>query len=201
MRLALAGMLLALSVHGVSADSARNQLDGFAEGLETLRADFTQTTREPNGEVVETARGELLYHAPDRFRWDYTEPFPQLLIADGEKLWNYDESLEQVTVREQPSPADSPLMVLTDPSLLDRHYEIVSPSGADALEVVPRGESAEFERASLHFVDGMPDRVVLVDRFDQRTMVELKNVERNRDLDPALFKFEPPEGVDVLEGL
>lgn len=201
MRIVFACLFLIAATDGLRAESARSQLDAFAEGLDTLRAEFTQTTREANGDVVETARGELLYRAPDRFRWNYTEPFPQLLIADGERLWNYDESLEQVTVREQPSPADSPLMVLTDPSLLNRHYDISSAPDAEVLEVTPRAEQAEFESASLHFFSGMPDRVVLVDRFDQRTVVELENVRRNPDLPAEAFEFEPPEGVDVLEGL
>lgn len=196
-------LLLALAVSWslVQADDAREQLERFADGLVALSGEFRQVISDQDGFVVEESHGTLRFLAPDRFRWDYAEPFPQQLVADGERLWHFDEALDQVTVREQPDAAESPLLVLTRPDLLDRFYR-VEPSGrVDELHFVPRDGEGDFERASLTFANGLPVALQLVDRLvGQTTYLELIDLQRNPDLDPAEFRFEPPPGVDILEG-
>ncbi len=198
LKLFVTGFALAVSA-GAFAD-ARQALDRFADGLDTLSGSFSQVTLEPDGSVLEENSGELFYAQPDRFRWRYSEPFPQELVADGEQLWHYDESLEQVTVRDQPPAGESTLLVLTRPELLDRFYSIEAGDAADQLRFRPLHEDAEFEQATLFMRDDQPVRLELVDRFDQLTRLELHDLVRNPDLDDAMFEFSPPEGVDVLEG-
>jgi len=178
----------------------RALLDEFASELESLSGEFTQTTLAENGRVSESTQGRLFYQSPDRFRWSYDEPFPQEMVADGERLWHFDESLDQVTVREQPSAAESPLLVLTRPELLDRFYRAEPGDSPDQLGFRPLAEAAEFERATLYFRDGLPQALELLDAFGQLTRIELFDLERNPELDEALFEFEVPDGVDVLEG-
>lgn len=187
--------------HALPAVDAREQLDRFASDLNSLSAGFDQFTIDAGGRMVDEVAGRLYFLAPDRFRWDYDDPFPQLIVADGEQLWHYDESLEQVTVRAQPAPSDSPLMVLTRPELLDRFYRIEPTDQPGLIEFRPLEPDAEFEWARLRFEEGIPVSLDLVDRFGQTTRIALIDLERNPLLDPDLFRFEPPEGVDVLEGL
>lgn len=191
---------LALSPCLAAQDAAREQLDRFAGELETLSGQFAQTTLDADGFVNEASSGDIYFAAPDRFRWRYLEPFPQELVADGEHLWHYDESLEQVTQQDQPSASDSPLLVLTQPELLDSFYAISETVDPDMLEFRPVAEEAEFERAVLFFADGMPVALEFNDNFGQTTRIDLFDLIRNPELDPALFSFEPPPGADVLQG-
>ena len=39
----------------------------------------------------------------------------------------------------------------------------------------------------------------LKDSFGQTTRLEFSAIERNPALDPALFRFTPPAGVDVIQ--
>ncbi|MFP4207543.1 MAG: outer membrane lipoprotein chaperone LolA [Wenzhouxiangella sp.] len=194
-------MCLLVILPGLLRADAEADLDRFAGGLETLSGSFRQIIVDSDGFVVEESEGELYFRAPDRFRWDYAEPFPQQLIADGERLWHFDEGLEQVTVRDQPEAAESALLVLTRPDLIERFYR-VEPSGlADELRFVPLDSEAGFERASLRFVDGIPVALEFIDRLvGQMTVIEFDSLQRNPELDDGLFHFEPPAGVDVLEG-
>jgi len=194
-------LIMLCLVPGLAKADARAHLELFAQGLETLSGDFRQVVFDSDGFALEESTGRLFFQAPDRFRWNYAEPFPQQLVADGERMWHYDEGLEQVTVREQPDAGESALLVLTRPDLLERFYS-VKPSGLpDELHFVPLDEQAGFEHASLRFVDGRPAALEFIDRVvGQITLIELNNLERNPDLDPALFQFVPPPGVDVLEG-
>ena len=194
----LAALLLAVSADGAPQDG-RAQLDAFAENLETLSGRFEQVTVDAEGEVTEESSGELFYARPDRFRWSYAEPFPQEIVADGEQLWHYDVSLEQVTVREQPTAAESPLLVLTRPELLDRFYRVTA-SGREMIEFEPLEGETDIVQGRLYFRDGMPRQLELEDSFGQLTRLRLLELERNPDLANEKFEFTVPEGVDVLEG-
>lgn len=180
---------------------ARAMLNDFAAGLDSLSAGFTQITIQSDGEVVEESHGRMAYQAPDRFRWDYLEPFPQVIVADGEKLWHYDEALEQVTVRPQPSPEESPMLVVLRPELLENFYRILPSERPDQLRFEPLADNSEITMARLTFVDGAPAMLDIFDPFGQSTRITLENLRRNPDIPAGTFEFEPPEGVDVLEGL
>lgn len=194
----LAALLLAVSTSGAPQDG-RAQLDAFAEDLETLSGRFEQVTVDADGRVTEESSGELYYARPDRFRWSYAEPFPQEIVADGEQLWHYDISLEQVTVREQPGAAESPLLVLTRPELLDRFYRVTD-SGSEVIEFEPLEDGTDIVRGRLYFRDGLPRQLELEDDFGQLTRLRLLELERNPEISPDVFEFSVPDGVDVLEG-
>jgi len=185
----------------VAQPDARALLDEFAAGLSSMRADFEQITVDSRGEVIEESRGRMHFQAPDKVRWDYLEPFPQVIVADGDQLWHYDEALEQVTVRDQPAPEDSPMFVLMQPELLERFYRILPSDRPDQLRFEPLAEQAEITRARLTFRDGRPLALDIFDPFGQSTRLRLENLERNPEIDPSVFDFEVPEGADVLEGL
>jgi len=198
----VAAALLAAFLSPADAQpDARALLDDFARGLDSLSAEFSQITVDSHEEVVEESRGRMYFQAPDLIRWDYLEPFPQVIVADGEQLWHYDESLEQVTVRPQPAPGDSPMLVLTRPELLEKFYRILPSDRPDQLRFEPLADQAEIEMARLTFRDGKPATLDLFDPFGQSTRLTLTDIERNPQIDPSVFEFEVPEGADVLEGL
>ena len=180
---------------------SRALLDDFARNLNSLQAEFSQVTIDASDEVVEESSGRMYFQRPDLIRWDYLEPFPQVIVADGEQLWHYDESLDQVTVRSQPAPGESPMLVLTRPELLEKFYRILPSDRPDQLRFEPLAEQAEIEMARLTFRDGKPATLDLFDAFGQSTRLTLSEIRRNPDIDPSVFEFEVPEDADVLEGL
>lgn len=194
-------LVLALAGPVTAQPDARALLDDFARGLDSLSAEFSQITVDSREEVVEESYGKMYFQAPDLIRWDYLEPFPQVIVADGEQLWHYDESLEQVTVRPQPAPGDSPMLVLTRPELLEKFYRILPSDRPDQLRFEPLADQAEIEMARLTFRDGKPATLDIFDPFGQSTRLTLSNIERNPEIDPSVFEFDVPEGADVLEGL
>ncbi len=185
---------------GLASADARKTLDQFAEDLTSLSGEFSQITLDADGFIADESSGQVYFKTPDRFRWRYLEPFPQDLVADGDRLWHYDESLDQVSVRDQPEAAESPLLVLTRPELLERFYTIEPSDSEDVIQFRSLSDEGEFEVARLFFADGVPVSLELNDRFGQLTRLELINLVRNPELDDALFEFVPPDGADVLEG-
>ena len=185
------------------AKTARAQLDAFTRGLKGLDTSFTQQVYDPNGQRAETSSGSVKMAAPRQFRWQYLQPAPQLIVADGDHLWIYDPELEQVTVRNQSQEEqDSPLSVLIDPSELDRLYRVAEGGrvgGLDWLVLKPKKpDEAPFQQARLGFGATGLARMELRDSLGQRTVIAFGAWKRNPAFAAGTFRFKPPAGVDVV---
>ncbi|HEX7129664.1 MAG TPA: outer membrane lipoprotein chaperone LolA [Rhodanobacteraceae bacterium] len=197
-------MLALLLGAGVAqaADTARAQLDAFAQGLHSLSGNFSQTVYDANGRTAQTSHGTLALQAPRQFRWDTQAPYKQLIVADGKKVWIYDPELEQVTVRGQGSEeAHSPLTVLTDLSQLDRDFtanERGERDGLQWLRLVSRSKDPQFEYADIGFADDAPRRMIFKDTLGNRTEIVFTDWQRNPQLPAGTFTFTPPKGTDVV---
>ena len=76
-------------------------IDGFVTDITTLQSRFEQSLMDADGRILEVSTGTLEIQRPGRFRWAYSEPYEQLLVADGLNVWSYDIDLAQVTVKPQ----------------------------------------------------------------------------------------------------
>ena len=181
---------------------ARDQMTAFSKGLKALDARFDQRVYDPDGRQIETSSGNVKLSAPRQFRWEYEKP-PQLIVADGDRIWIYDPDLEQVTVRDQGIEEQrSPLAVLIDPAELDRQYKVSEGGTAEGLNwlvLQPRKtDDAPFQRARLGFGEGGLVRMELQDALGQRTLIGFSAWHRNPQFPPGTFSFTPPAGTAVV---
>ena len=185
-----------------SSGPARSELERFAAELEGFQADFTQTVKSQDGRVQDQTHGKVWLQSPDKLRWVYSGEFPETIVADGSNIWIYDESLQQVTVKPQTDQAaDSPLMILADVSRLDQQFQVTELGDYEdmlLLELKSLDEESEFERILLGLDSSGIRMMAMEDAFGQRTEVHFENMLKNSPIDPKLFEFTPPEGVDLV---
>lgn len=196
-------LTLALAAAGTADAGAREDLEAFTKGLKGLKGTFTQQVTDPNGRVRERSSGTVALSAPRQFRWEYTRPHPQLIVADGRKVWIHEPDLDQVTVRPQDAEEQAnPLAALIDPSRLDKQFvvkEAGTSGGLDWLMLAPRaGGDAGFRTARLGFGPRGLARMQVVDAVGQRTELQFGAWTRNPVFKPATFRYVPPRGVDVI---
>jgi chaperone LolA len=116
-RLLIAGLLWCwpfVTLAGPADDDGARLVAEFVNDMATLQGRFEQSLLAADGEVVERTRGTLEIQRPGQFRWAYTEPYEQILVADGLNIWSYDLDLAQVTVKPQHEAlANTPAMLLS----------------------------------------------------------------------------------------
>jgi outer membrane lipoprotein carrier protein len=171
-------------------------------GLDSFSAEFTQKLFDADQVMQEESSGVLRVQRPNRFNLEYLQPYYQLYIADGKDLYFYDKDLEQVTVKSQEGMLENtPAMLLSNPAKLDQLYH-VKPQGEEEglfwYELIPKQEGGSFDRINLAFKNNELRIMELLDSFSQTTRLMFKNIQRNPDLNPKLFRFTPPKGVDVI---
>lgn len=196
-------MMLLLMPQITHAGNGLDRLNHFFDGLTGLRANFEQTVMDASAFSIQESRGVLIMQRPDKFLWDYQQPYQQAIIADGKKIYIYDADLEQVTIKPmQKSMGDTPMLLLSSGGALDDSF-VITESGADSglewLTLKPKAQQTNFTMMRLAF-DAKSLRVMeLVDSFDQITRLTFSEMQRNPRIDNSLFKFVAPDGVDVIE--
>ena len=181
---------------------AATPVQRYFQDLQSLRADFIQRVYDERARIIQSSSGQMLMRRPGQFRWDYRTPAEQIIVADGERLWAYDVDLAQVTVRKLDTALSAtPLALLSGAAPIEDTFEVgnvQSRDGLDWYDLTPKQPQPEFRLLRVAFKNQTLVSLELEDGFGQRTRLDFQKLERNPTLDPALLKFTPPPGVDVV---
>ena len=177
-------------------------VEDFLENITTLSGQFEQQLIDADDIVIEESAGTLDISRPGRFRWSYSEPYEQILIADGVNMWSYDVDLEQVTVKPQADALGStPAILLGGTSDVLDDFDYIGSfedRGTVWVRLRPRDTDNGFNKVELGFTDGKLTRMLFGDNLEQTTLIALFDVAFNEPIADAIFEFEPPPGVDVV---
>lgn len=178
------------------------RMHAFLEDVHSLKADFTQVVLDSNLKQVKQSTGTLSIKRPDRFRWDYAKPNPEVIVADGKRLWLYDVELQQVTVKPlNDTLAASPAVLLSGSNDVEKSFSVEDLGAKDGLEwvnLVPKVKDTDFENVRLGFKGDDVAVMELKDNLGDLTRITFSNLQRNVPVADDVFKFTPPKGADVI---
>jgi len=184
-------------------DEVGEQLvNDFIDNVITLQGRFEQSLIDADGIVQERSSGTLEIERPGRFRWSYSEPYEQWLVADGLNIWSYDVDLAQVTVKPQAKAlANTPALLLggSEDALSQFTFDgSMVEKGTTWVRMIPIDTKSGFERMELGFTYGQLTRMVFFDNLEQTTLVALYDVTTNEPIDSERFAFQIPDDVDLV---
>jgi outer membrane lipoprotein carrier protein len=183
--------------------SPATDVDHYLEGLSSWSANFKQTIADSNGKELRSAAGKFYLARPGKFRWDYSEPSEQMILADGKQIWFYDKDLAQANVRSMDGTlANTPAMLLSGTGSVGSEFDIKAlpeKAGLRWFQLEPKHPSGDFKLVRIGFdKDGELAQMFLADKLDQITQIAFTDPVKNPKLAPDLFTFTPPPGVDVI---
>jgi outer membrane lipoprotein carrier protein len=206
---------------------AVNSMNTWAGGLESLelfvknvksgKSDFTQVVTSPAKEGqavrVKTSTGTFEFARPSRFRFNYTQPFAQTIVADGQTLWLYDADLNQVTARKQSDVLGSTPAALiasaADVQALKADFVLTEAPDKDGLQWVlatPKSKDGQLQSVRVGLRSAGESAAQLsvlavleiLDSFGQRSVLTFNKFQSNPTLSGSAFSFKPPAGSDVI---
>ena len=183
-------------------DTGHALVNQFLSDVKTMRGHFEQSMIDADGEVIDVSAGMLEIQRPDRFRWVYSEPYEQWLVADGRNIWSYDVDLAQVTVKPQAAAlANTPAMLLGGASDALQQFRFEGSyveHGTTWVRMRPVDSGSGFNRIELGFFEDSLSRMVFFDNLEQTTLVAFQDIAVNLPIDGEPFTFVVPDGVDVV---
>jgi outer membrane lipoprotein carrier protein len=189
----------------VAHADGRTALDLYLDGLESWRAEFSQSITDSRGRMRPAQRGRLLVQRPGKFRWEVGPSrgnAAQIMVADGRTVWFLDSDLDQVTVRPAGSGgAATPAMLLSGTTPLRTKFNVEAlgrKADLDWVRVSPKSSDGQFKEMRFGFSQRALRRLEIDDKLGQRSVMIFENAARNDRIDPSEFRFSPPPGADVI---
>lgn len=210
MKRLLTAVVIAASATASWADGLKS-LEAFMKNSQAGRAAFTQAVTAPSkdGQPPRTknSSGQFEFQRPGKFRFVYTKPFEQTIVADGKTLWLYDADLNQVTQRPQAQALGStPAAILAsanDLKALSADFDLQSAPEQDGLQWVqasPKDKNGQLKSVRVGFAaDGQLSALDILDSFGQRSLIRFSQLQTQASLPASTFEFKVPAGADVLK--
>jgi outer membrane lipoprotein carrier protein len=157
--------------------------------------------------ITDTASGRIFIKRPDKMRWEYETPERQTIITDGVQLWMYRPDDKQVMVGRAPTffGGGKGAGFLADMQNVRSRFTITPAESTVpqtfGLKLIPVKPQAGLADIYLSVSTATYEVVVIITHndYEDETRIELSEYQFGQAFDDALFRFETPAGVDVLQ--
>ncbi len=171
-----------------------------------FQARFFQVSTITAMDITDTASGRIFVKRPGMMRWEYQKPEPQTIITDGSTLWIYRPEDQQVMIGKAPDffRNGKGAGFLSDIRLLRNKFYITLSNELQndsyLLKLFPIEKT--FDVSLIHLLISTKTfdivRIVTYNSYDDKTRIDLNNIQFHQNLDDALFTFKIPAGADIL---
>jgi outer membrane lipoprotein carrier protein len=194
-------LTLGLAISAAHADAV-DSLRAFVRDVKSGQANFTQTVTSPDGARKKVSSGNFEFSRPNRFRFAYTKPFEQLMVADGQKVWIFDADLNQASSRKLSQALGATPAAVLAGTALEPEFKLANLPTAQGLEwasATPRAAGSAFQELRVGFRGKELAAIEITDSFGQRSRLDFSGFVPNVSLPEARFEFKVPAGADLVE--
>ncbi len=191
-------LLFSAAAHADAVDTLRE----FVRDVKSGQAAFTQTVTSTDGARKKVSSGDFEFTRPNRFRFNYTKPFQQLIVADGQKVWIFDADLNQASSRKVAQALGATPAALLAGASLEPDFVLAAEASKDGLDwasATPRAKEGAFQSMRVGFRGRELVAVEVTDSFGQRSRLDFTRFNANAPVAAERFRFVPPAGADVIE--
>ncbi len=192
-----------ISIQNSNADNTKDPLQYFLTDLKTLEAKFVQILINENAEELEKTEGVLYLKPPRSFYWYYQKPYLQKIISNGNRLWIFDEDLEQVTIKSIDNKIEqTPAGIILGNESVKEHFvqtRIGVIEGYNWIELMPKDLDAQYKIIKMGFLEDILGMMIIIDNLEQTTRIDFSDLKKNITLSSDLFNFNVPDNVDIFD--
>ena len=172
-----------------------------AEAVSTLQCDIVQTKHMRMMRRDMVSKGSMKYCRPDRLRWEYTSPYAYTFLLNGTKV-----VLCKVGGKDDVDVARNKMMKeITSVMIGTMAGTALTDAGAFEASVKDEGRywvvSLSSKKKDLRRMyttillmynpgTGNTERVEMTEKNGDRTVIELKNIVKDKDIDAKVFQVD-----------
>lgn len=167
-------------------------LNRYLNGITTMQGNFTQQS--PDGRVAE---GKFYMSRPGRLRFEYADPYPTVVVADG--YWAGVINREARTLNQIPLN-QTPLYLLLDSDIdlgasgairsIERGPGVIRVKAIDPGKPNEGSITMIFSTSPVELL-----KWVITDGSGRSSVISLRDVQRGMYIQPTVFVIEDPSGT------
>ncbi|MDB4456345.1 outer membrane lipoprotein chaperone LolA [bacterium] len=188
------------------------QLANLLSNSRYFQANFQQTVRDANGDIVDQSTGNIWLARPNQLRWDIVEPLEQTLIVSEQQFFQYDSDIDQLIIEPLSDQLSAmPVLLLSGNADAISNQFIVAQIKAvtahsankDAplrqlFTLKPIANDGLFEMLSLEFKGEILQAISILDDLQQNSRFEFTAIDIETVIDVSLFELDPPADTDII---
>lgn len=175
-----------------------------------MRGSFEQTLQNPLTGTTHTARGDFQQRFPDRIAVLFSEPRGDQIVVNGSVAWLYLPSTNPGQAMKVPAGASGGSLNITEQFLTapatrftmkDAGTAVVSDRATHAVSLTPKSPIPEFTQATVWVDDesGIIRQFEITEPTGLVRRIRLIEARVNVPVDPAVFQFRAPKGVQIID--
>ena len=197
---AMSMLILSATISGQERPIVK--LDKLLSNIDTITAEINQLIVESDGGILEESQIIMHIKRPEGFYWETVNPFPELLVTNGKRLWNYQPDLEQVVIEDW-NPDQSALaaqLLYGKTENLEENYYIVAIEAeqSQTFELKPKSPDNLYELITISFINSSLELIYIENSSGERTAWQFTSSDINPPLGEDLFEFIPPDGIEII---
>ncbi len=180
-------------------------VEGTYKGVNSIRAEFTQASKNPLTGIEESVKGRIALERPRKMRAEFGVPVKQAIVMDGATQWLYSADQKQVIVQKDLGGANPVSSLIDNLGQLDELFDVTmaAPSNpAKQVHVVTLKPKQAGAIKSLELTvtkqKYLLQELVVIDQADSVTRMSFTLVRTNIDIPDVEFSFKAPPGVTVV---
>jgi outer membrane lipoprotein-sorting protein len=169
-----------------------------AAEMKTMTCDFTQVKELSFMDEKITAEGKMNYKQPDKIRWEYTKPYTFVFATDGKNIFtgtgNSSNKMPVKSSKLFSAIADIMIGGVSGSGLVDSPdftTQVESSKNEYRVTLTPLKKEIKdlFSAVQLHIrrTDYRIYKVELIEKSDDKTSIELKNIQLNTTIRDEIF--------------
>ncbi len=183
-------------------------IDGLQKRYDSTRdisAQFFQETIVPGDPEPVKASGRVYFKRPHLMRWDYEKPEKQLIVTSGTRVYVFEPEANQVSIlsRKQFLSTKVSRAFFFGKGDIQRDFKVkgcMLTRDGWVLSLEPKQSIVQLKSLKLTIdkKDFLVKKTEIEDQMGSRTIIIFRNIRVNTNMDPKLFEFTPPKGVEIF---
>jgi len=190
--------LLVLLWINTAISANNNQFDDFFNALESLSADFNQTTYSDTRVLLNNASGRFSFKRPQQLRWHTTKPNEQILLLNNNEFWLIDVELEQASLQVNQDLSQTPLYWLINKPESLTHTPKLShrKDGIDWYQT--NNPSTQHQQLLFGFKNKKLHAISLKNALEQIILIVFDKIVINAEIKPKTFMLKLGPDFDII---
>lgn len=168
-----------------------------AEAVSTLQCDIVQTKHMRMMRRDMVSKGSMKYSRPDRLRWEYTSPYAYTFLLNGTKVVLCKDVVDVARNKMMKEITSVMIGTMTGTALTDAGAFEASVKDEGRYWVVSLSPKKKDLRRMYTTIllmynpgTGNTERVEMTEKNGDRTVIELKNIVKDKDIDAKVFQVD-----------
>ena len=196
----LLNCIFLLKINILWADPA-DELTILLNKTNSFSGQFNQSVFDNKSQLIEEARGVVVFKKPHFFKWIYKAPHQNQIIGDGETVYIYDPDLSQVIMSKfSQSKSNNPANIFFLNNI-EESFKVTEILIEDETwyRCESKSKDIDYQSIEISFDEDKIKGMRVIDGLQNKIIINFVNISYSTDIDEASFLFNVPANVEVIK--